>query len=162
MCADAYQSYACVEAIVFSMIFNPDLDVQDKLRQKQSKDRERAELANPFTTKRVKERGKERKAEEAVSWKLIFSSITAPQVSSAVVMAMAKRAARPAAEEEPDVVAPVDQDPLLRPVNSRRLIALASRGAKGRKSMLSLDPACAARRSRGISAGQDFMFQAVL
>ena len=45
VCADAYQSYTCVEAIVMSMLFNPDLTVQDHLRQKQLKDRERAILA---------------------------------------------------------------------------------------------------------------------
>ena len=32
VCADAYQSYICVETIVLSMVFNPDLNVLDILR----------------------------------------------------------------------------------------------------------------------------------
>ena len=29
VCADAYQAYACVESLVLSMLFNPDLEVPD-------------------------------------------------------------------------------------------------------------------------------------
>ena len=46
--------------------------------------------ANPFTTKQVKEKTKEKEAEEAVNWKPKFSSFTAPQAGSAVAMALAK------------------------------------------------------------------------
>ena len=31
VCADAYQSYTCVDAIGLSMLFNPDLNMQDNL-----------------------------------------------------------------------------------------------------------------------------------
>ena len=41
VCADAYQSYTCVEAFVLSMLFHPDLNVPDILREKQLKGRER-------------------------------------------------------------------------------------------------------------------------
>ena len=60
VCANAYQSYTCVEAIVLFMLFNQDLHVPDNLREKQLKDRARAKLANLFTTKRPKEKAVER------------------------------------------------------------------------------------------------------
>ena len=98
VCADAYQCYTCVEVIVLTMLFNPNLNVPDNLREKQLKDRERVKLANPFTTKRVKEKTtKEQKAAEAADWKPKFCSLTAPQAGSAVVMAMAKSGAKRAA-----------------------------------------------------------------
>ncbi len=52
--------------------------------------RERAKLANPFTTMRVKDKTAEKDAEEAVYWKAKFSSFTAPQAGSTVAMAMAR------------------------------------------------------------------------
>ncbi len=78
------------------MLFNPDLKVFNNLQEKQLKHRERAKLANPFTTKRAKDKTAEREAEEAVCWKPKFSTFTASQAGSAVAMAMPKRAARPA------------------------------------------------------------------
>ena len=56
---------------------------------------ERAELAHPFNTKRVKEKGKAGEAEEAASWKPSFSSFKDTPAGSAIAMAMARRAARP-------------------------------------------------------------------
>ncbi len=43
------------EAIVLSMIFNPNLSVQDTDRDKQLKSRKVEKSANPFNTKRVKD-----------------------------------------------------------------------------------------------------------
>ena len=106
VCADAYQSYACVESLVLSMLFNPDLEVPDNLREKQLKDRERMKLANPFTTKRPKEKTKAQEAAEAAHWNPKFASFSAPQAGSAVAMAMAKSGpkrtlpVRPAEAEE--------------------------------------------------------------
>ena len=116
VCADAYQCYACVDALVLTMLFNPNLYVPDNLREKQLKDREKAVLANPFTTKRIKEtKTKEQQAAEAASWKPKICSMTAPQAGSAVAMAMAKTAAKragaapvPAADAEEVMQRPVD------------------------------------------------------
>jgi hypothetical protein len=133
VCADAYQSYTCVEAIALSILFNPDLKVPDNLRAKQLKDRERAKLANQFTTKRAKDKTTEKDAEEAVCWKPKFSSFTAPQAGSAVAMAMAKRPARPAAaqveapaEDAPE--APAAPDPLQRAVDRKLLVSTRGSG----------------------------------
>ncbi len=80
VCADVYQSYSYVEALVLSMLFNPDSKVPDNLREKQLMDCERAKLANPFTAKRAKDKSfktAEREAEEAVSLKPKFSTFMA-------------------------------------------------------------------------------------
>ena len=62
------------------------------------------QLANPFTTRRVKEKTKEQQAVEAVNWKPKFCSFLAPQAGSAVSMAMAKCwPNRPAAAPVPAV-----------------------------------------------------------
>ena len=128
--ADAYQSYTCVEAIALSMLFNPDLKVPDNLRAKQLKDRERAKLANPFTTKRAKDKTAKKDAEEAVCWKPKFSSFTAPQAGSAVAMAMAKRPALPAAAqvEAPAGEAAEAPDPLQQEVDPKLLVSTRGRG----------------------------------
>ena len=122
MVADAYQSYTCVEAIALSMLFNLDLYVSDNLREKQLKDRERVQLANPFATRQVREKTKEQEAVEEVKWKPKFSSFSAPQAGSAVVMALAKREALPAPAPVKDGAAADEPDPLQRPVDPRLLI----------------------------------------
>ncbi len=76
VCAGTYQLYTCVEAIVLSMLFNPDLKVPDNLQQKQLKDRESAELANPFTTRLVKE--KERGAARSCQLEARFFIVHCP------------------------------------------------------------------------------------
>ena len=48
-CADAYQSYCCVESVLLSLLSNPELEVADIARLKQLNERERAARANPFT-----------------------------------------------------------------------------------------------------------------
>jgi hypothetical protein len=48
-CADAYHSYCCVESVILSLLFNPDLGVLDIVRLTQLKERERAARANLFT-----------------------------------------------------------------------------------------------------------------
>ena len=64
-CVDAYQKYTCVEAIVLSMIFNPNLCVPDTERAKQLKGRKCDKPTNPFNTKRVKELKAAQAVEEA-------------------------------------------------------------------------------------------------
>ena len=76
------------------------------------KDRERAKLANPFTTRRVKEKIKQQ-AREAANWNPKFCSFLAPQAGSAVAMAMAKSAPVPAVDAE---------EALKRPVHPKRLL----------------------------------------
>jgi hypothetical protein len=120
VCADAYQCYACVDALVLTMLFNPNLNVPDNLREKQLKDREKVKLANPFTTKRMKEKKtKEQQAAEAASWKPKICSMTAPQAGSAVAMALARAGAKRAAAA-PLPAADVEEV-LQRPVDPRRL-----------------------------------------
>ena len=120
VCADAYQCYACVDALVLTMLFNPNLNVPDNLREKQLKDREKVKLANPFTTKRMKEKKtKEQQAAEAASWKPKICSMTAPQAGSAVAMALAKAGAKRAAAAP--VPAADAEEVLQRPVDPRRL-----------------------------------------
>ena len=80
VCADAYQCYTCVEAIVLTMLFNPNLNVPDNLREKQLKDCQRVKLVNPFTTRRVKEKTtKEQQAVEAANWKPKFFVLSRPR-----------------------------------------------------------------------------------
>ena len=47
-------------------------------------------LANPFTSKRPKEKTEGQEAAEAAHWNPKFASFSAPQAGSAVAMAMAK------------------------------------------------------------------------
>ena len=136
-CTDAYQCYTCVDAIVLSMIFNPDLEVPDNLRKKQIKDRERAQLATPFTTKEQVKRAKAKakEAAEKAVWKPTFSTFTAPQGGSALAMAMAKRAGPgpqvqgpppPAASDgaaDPQEDSDSELDKELKPGDRRRSIA---------------------------------------
>ena len=68
-CADAYQSFCCVESVLLSLLFNPALQVPDIARLKQLKEGERAARAYPFTIatfdlEKMKE--KERKKAEKI------------------------------------------------------------------------------------------------
>ena len=85
------------------------------------KDRQRAKLANPFTTRRGKEKTtKEQQAVEAANWKPKFCSFTAPQAGNAVAMALAKSGAKRAAAAP---VPAADAEAVLqRPVDPKRLI----------------------------------------
>ena len=79
-CCDAYQSYCCVESTALSLLYNTELEVPDLLRRKQIKDREKVELANPFTAQRIRDEKKKKekgKAKAAKMWKPhmpVFSS----------------------------------------------------------------------------------------
>ncbi len=118
VCADGYQSYTCVGAIFLSMLFNPNLNVPDNLREKQLKDRERTKLANPFTTKRPKEKTREQEAGEAANWNPKILSFSAPQAGSAVAMAMARSGQKRTAP-----VKPVDEEEVMqRPVDPKLLV----------------------------------------
>ena len=92
-CADAYQSYCCVESVILSLLFNPELEVPDIASLKQLKDRERAARANPFTAatfdaEKLKE--KERKKAEKLepNWQPTLATFSAAHASSAVAKAL--------------------------------------------------------------------------
>ncbi len=61
-----------MESTAISLLYNLELEVSDIARLQQIKEREKAELANPFNTKRIKDKKrKEDKAKEkaAPKWK---------------------------------------------------------------------------------------------
>ena len=94
-CADAYQSYCCVESIILSLLFNPELEVPDIARMKQLKERERAARANPFTAatfdaEMLKEKARERKKAERLepNWQPTLATFSEAHASSAVAKAM--------------------------------------------------------------------------
>ena len=61
-CCDAYQKYCCVEGTALSLLYNIELQVPDIARLKE---REKAELKNPFSSKRLPEqKRKEDKGKE--------------------------------------------------------------------------------------------------
>jgi hypothetical protein len=71
-CCDAYQKYCCVESTALSLLYNVELEVPDIARLQQIKEQEKALLANPFNTKRIKDkkRKEDKKKEKAApKWK---------------------------------------------------------------------------------------------
>ena len=92
-CADAYQSYCCVESVILSLLFNPELEVPDLASLRQLKDRERAARANPFTAAKFdaeKLKEKERKKAEKLepNWQPTLATFSAAHASSAVAKAL--------------------------------------------------------------------------
>ena len=94
-CADAYQNHCCVESVILSLLFNPELEVPDIAKLKQFKERERAARANPFTAgtfdvEKLKE--KERKKAENIEpdWRPTLATVTfsGTHESSAVSIAI--------------------------------------------------------------------------
>jgi hypothetical protein len=87
-CGDAYQKYTCVEVIVLSMIFNPNLSVPDSDWAKQLKGSKCDKPANPFNTKRVKDLKAAQAAQEALNapnWKQEVCVFESARAGSAVV-----------------------------------------------------------------------------
>ena len=92
-CADAYQSYCCVESVILSLLFNPELEVPDIASLRQLKDRERAARANPFTAAKFdaeKLKEKERKKAEKLepNWQPTLATFSAAHASNAVAKAL--------------------------------------------------------------------------
>ena len=110
-CADAYQSYCCVESVILSLLFNPELEVPDIASLRQLKDRERAARANPFTAAKFdaeKLKEKERKKAEKLepNWQPTLATFSAAHASSAAGVAKALHVGHAIK----DAVAPVTTD----------------------------------------------------
>ena len=135
-CCDAYQKYCCVESTALSLLYNLELEVPDIARLKQIKEREKAEMKNPFNTKRLKEqkRKKDKDKETAPTWKPHMPVYATCAPGSAADLAtqkgkLASRKVMPApAAETPSAV-----DPLQTPVDPKRLIASGSKGPPARR-----------------------------
>jgi hypothetical protein len=118
-CCDAYQNYCCVESTALSLLYNRELEVPDIARLQQIKEREKALLANPFTTKRIKDKKKmEDKAKEkaAPKWKPHMPVYVSCAPGSAVDMAtqrgkLTSRTAESAPAQDPKPVQPTPVDP---------------------------------------------------
>ena len=140
-CVDAYQKYTCVEVIVLSMIYNPNLCVPDTERAKQLKGRKVDKPANPFNTKRVKELKAAQAEEEALAapnWKPELCVFESARAGSAVALAMQRqsgasakvveRVARVAAEPLPSSGQDEVEDSLQKPVDPKRLVSSRGNG----------------------------------
>jgi hypothetical protein len=140
-CVDAYQKYTCVEAIVLSMIYNPNLCVPDTERAKQLKGRKVDKPANPFNTKRVKELKAAQAEEEALAapnWKPELCVFESARAGSAVALAMQRQSgasakvvqpvARVAAEPLPSSGQDEVEDSLQKPVDPKRLVSSRGKG----------------------------------
>ena len=108
-CADAYQSYCCVESVILSLLFNPELEVPDIASLKQLKDRERAARANPFTAatfdaEKLKEKERQKAEKLEPNWQPTLATFSAAHASSALAKAVHIRQA------VKDAVAPVTAD----------------------------------------------------
>ena len=113
-CADTYQKYTCVEAIVLSLLFNPNLNVPDTERAKQFK--ERVKVACPLNTKLFKDLKAQQAANdvtEAPNWRPEVCTFKDAHEGNAVAMVMQRRAG-PAAKV---VDEPVQASPVVDPVN---------------------------------------------
>jgi hypothetical protein len=137
-CVDAYQKYTCVEAIVLSMLYNPNLCVPDTDRAKQLKGRKVQKSANPFNTKRVKELQAAQAAEEAQAapnWKPEVCVFESARAGSAVALAMQRQSGasskvveRVAAEPLPSSVQAEVDASLQKPPDPKRLVASRGKG----------------------------------
>jgi hypothetical protein len=137
-CCDAYQKYCCVESTALSLLYNVELEVPDIARLQQIKEREKALLANPFNTKRIKEmKKKEDKEKEkaAPKWKPDIPVYASCAPGSAADMAsqrgkLTSRAVMPAVAQDPTSA---DDDPLQKPLDPKRLITSGSKGPAARR-----------------------------
>ena len=85
LCGHAYQHYVCVEGAVLSLLSNLELQVPDIAPQlKQLKERQNAELANPFKAKRLKEKKEAKDVRKVVQhWNPIIPVFSSAHESSA-------------------------------------------------------------------------------
>ena len=136
-CCDAYQKYCCVESTALSLLYNLELEVPDIARLQQIKEREKAELANPFNTKRIKdEKRKEEKEKEkaAPKWKPHMPVYASCAPGSAADMAsqrgkLTSRTVMPAAAQVPTSA----DDPLQKPVDPKLLVTSGAKGPPARR-----------------------------
>jgi hypothetical protein len=136
-CCDAYQKYCCVESTVLSLLYNLELEVPDIARLQQIKEREKAMLANPFNTKRNKDKKlKEDKEKEkaAPKWKQHIPVYASCAPGSAADMAsqrgkLTSRTVMPATAQVPTSA----DDPLQRPVDPKLLVTSGARGPPARR-----------------------------
>jgi hypothetical protein len=144
---EAASLVCCVESTALSLLYNLDLEVPDIARLQQIKEREKAELANPFNTKRIKdEKRKEEKAKEkaAPKWKPhmpVYASC-APGSAADLASQKGKLTSRSVMPADAQVPTSAD-DPLQKPVDPQLLIS-SGPGAKGPP----------ARRQRPAKAGK--------
>ena len=126
-CCDAYQKYCCVESTVLSLLYNTELDVPDIARLKEIKEREKAERANPWNSKRLKEKKrKDDKKKTEVQWKPIIPVFTdrAPGSAADLANQRGKLVSRTVPDQHPSSV----EDPLQRPVDPKLLVASGAKG----------------------------------
>ena len=136
-CCDAYQKYCCVESTALYLLYNIELQVPDIARLQQIKEREKAELKNPFNSKHLKEqkrkedKGKEKAEPKWMPHMPVFASC-APGSAADLANQREKLTSRnvmpAAAPETPSAV-----DPLQKPVDPKRLIASGSKGPPARR-----------------------------
>ena len=140
-CCDAYQKYCCVESTALSLLYNLELEVPDIARLKQIKEREKAELKNPFNIKRLKEQKRKKDKEPAPTWKPHMPVYATCAPGSAADLAtqkgkLASRKVMPApAAETPSAV-----DPLQTPVDPKRLVASGGKGPPARRQRPAKNP----------------------
>ncbi len=138
-CCDAYQKNCCVESTALSLLYNLELEVPDISRMHQIKEREKAELANPVNTKRLKEmKRKEEKANAKAEpkWKQHMPVFASCAPGRAADMAsqrgkLTSRTVMPAAAPDP----PSADDPLQKPVDPKLLITSGAKGPPARRQL---------------------------
>jgi hypothetical protein len=85
-----YQNYVCIESTVLSLLYNMELEVSDIVRLKQIKERERAELANPFNSNKLKEKRSKAVAKEEPKWNPCIPVYSSAYESSTASLALQK------------------------------------------------------------------------
>jgi hypothetical protein len=115
-----------VESTALSLLYNTELEVPDLLRRKQLKDREKVELANPFTAQRIRDEKKKKekgKTKAAKMWKPhmpVFSSC-APGSAADMATQKGKLKTRTALSAPAQVPPPADASLDPTPGNSETL-----------------------------------------
>jgi hypothetical protein len=130
-----------VESTALSLLYNIDLEVPDIARLKQIKEQEKAELANPFNSKRLKEMKRKEdkaKAKAEPKWRPHMPVFASCAPGSAADMAnqtgkvagkLTSRNVMPAAAHDP----PSADDPLQKPVDPKLLVTSGSKGPPERR-----------------------------
>ncbi len=126
-----------MESTALSLLYNLELEVPDIARLQQIKEREKAELANPLNTKRIKDKKwKEDKEKEkaAPKWKQHMPVYASCAPGSAADMAsqrgkLTSRTVMPAAAQIPTSA----DDPLQKPVDPKLLVTSGAKGPPARR-----------------------------
>jgi hypothetical protein len=101
-CLHCYQNYVCIESAVLSLLYNTYSEVPDIARLKQIKERERAELANPFNAKKLKEKASKAVEKVAPKWNPHIPAFSSAHASSAASLALQKGKLSRSRMAEPD------------------------------------------------------------